>query len=258
MSSANFSRSVQIYDLEGKLGGEIPLPSVFGTGLRLDLIRKASLAEQSHRFQAQGRNIMAGKRTTAESFGVGRGISRVPRVGGHGGLSGTGAFAPGTVGGRSAFPPVTAKELVKLINRKERRLALKSAIAASGSVDIVRKRGHRFDPDKTTPLVVNDEIEKISKSSDARRFLSSIGVWDDIIRVRKSKRIRAGARVHAVGPLIVLADDKSAKRALRNFEGISVAKMDDLSVELLAPGTHPGRLTIWSESAVKRLSEKAW
>lgn len=258
MSAADLSRTVQIYNLEGKSGGEIPLPSVFGTGLRLDLIRKASLAEQSHRFQAQGRNLMAGKRTTAESFGVGRGISRVPRVGGHGGLSGTGAFAPGTVGGRSAFPPVTAKELVKWINRKERRLALWSAIAASGSNEIVKKRGHRFSSGKRLPLVVSDEVEKISKSSEARRFLFSIGVWDDIVRVRRSKRIRAGARVHAVGPLIVLGDDKAAKRALRNFEGVSVVKMDDLSVELLAPGTHPGRLTVWSESAVKRLSEKGW
>jgi len=243
-------------DIEGKPTGEIPLPTVFETRLRLDIIQKASIAQQSHRFQPQGRNLMAGKRTTAEGFGVGRGISRVPRIGGHGPLSGTAAFAPGTVGGRMAFPPVTAKKIAKQINRKERRLALRSAIAATASDEIVRQRGHKFDEQRRLPLVVNDEVEKLSKSSQAKHFLSAVGVWDDVLRVRRSKRIKSGRRVHAVGPLIVVGDDKTARKALRNFEGVSVIRADELSVELLAPGTHPGRLTIWSESAVKKIAEK--
>jgi large subunit ribosomal protein L4e len=199
---------------------------------------------------------MAGKRTTAESFGVGRGISRVPRVGGHGSLSGTAAFAPGTVGGRMAFPPVATKKLVKEINRKERKLALRSAIAATASDEIVRQRGHKFDEERRLPLVVNDEVEKLSKSSEAKHFLSAVGVWDDVVRVRRSKRIKSGRRVHAVGPLMVVGDDKTVGKALRNFEGVNVVRADELSVEMLAPGTHPGRLTIWSESAVKKIAER--
>jgi len=250
------ARAAQVLDIEGKPTGEISLPTVFETRLRLDIIRKASIAQQSHRFQPQGRNLMAGKRTTAEGFGVGRGISRVPRIGGHGPLSGTAAFAPGTVGGRMAFPPVTAKKIAKQINRKERRLALRSAIAATASDEIVRQRGHKFDEQRRLPLVVNDEVEKLSKSSQAKHFLSAVGVWDDVLRVRRSKRIKSGRRVHAVGPLIVVGDDKTARKALRNFEGVNVIRADELSVELLAPGTHPGRLTIWSESAVKKIAEK--
>ena len=250
------ARAAQVLDIEGKPTGEIPLPTVFETRLRLDIIQKASIAQQSHRFQPQGRNLMAGKRTTAEGFGVCRGISRVPRIGGHGPLSGTAAFAPGTVGGRMAFPPVTAKKIAKQINRKERRLALKSAIAATASDEIVRQRGHKFDQERRLPLVVNDEVEKLSKSSQAKHFLSAVGVWDDVLRVRRSKRIKSGRRVHAVGPLIVVGDDKTARKALRNFEGVSVIRADELSVESLAPGTHPGRLTIWSESAVKKIAEK--
>ena len=251
------ARAAQVFDIEGKPTGEIPLPTVFETRLRLDIIQKASIAQQSHRFQPQGRNLMAGKRTTAEGFGVGRGISRVPRIGGHGPLSGTAAFAPGTVGGRMAFPPVTAKKIVKQINRKERRLALRSAIAATASDEIVRQRGHKFDEQRRLPLVVNDEVEKLAKSSQAKHFLSAVGVWDDVLRVRRSKRIKSGRRVHAVGPLIVVGDDKTARKALRNFEGVSVIRADELSVEMLAPGTHPGRLTIWSESAVKKIAEKS-
>jgi len=250
------ARAAQVLDIEGKPTGEISLPTVFDTRLRLDIIQKASIAQQSHRFQPQGRNLMAGKRTTAEGFGVGRGISRVPRIGGHGPLSGTAAFAPGTVGGRMAFPPVTAKKIAKQINRKERRLALRSAIAATASDEIVRQRGHKFDEQRRLPLVVNDEVEKLSKSSQAKHFLSAVGVWDDVLRVRRSKRIKSGRRVHAVGPLIVVGDDKTARKALRNFEGVSVIRADELSVEMLAPGTHPGRLTIWTESAVKKIAEK--
>src|SRR5437667_5869026 len=102
--------------MEGKSAGEVPLPQVFETVMRLDVIRKAAIAQQSHGFQPQGRNLMAGKRTTAESFGVGGGISRVPRIGGHGPLWGRAAFAPGTATGRMAFAEVTSKTLVKQIN----------------------------------------------------------------------------------------------------------------------------------------------
>jgi len=105
---------------------------------------------------------------------------------------------------------------------------------------------------------VSNEVEKLSKASDAKRFLTSIGVWDDILRVRKSKRIKAGARIHAVGPLVVVGEDKNARKALRNFEGLEIVRAADLSVEALAPGTHPGRLTIWTESAIKILAERKW
>ena len=257
MSTAT-TRTAHVLDVEGTTSGEVLLPQVFQMVLRLDVIRKAAIAQQSHGFQPQGRNLMAGKRTTAESFGVGRGISRVPRIGGHGPLSGSAAFAPGTVSGRMAFPPVTSKTLVKQINQKEKRLALKAAIAATASDEIVRNRGHKFDADRTLPLVVNNEVEKLSKASEAKRFLTSIGVWDDIIRVRNSKRIKAGARVHAVGPLVVVGEDKNARKALRNFEGLDVVRASDLSVESLAPGTHPGRLTIWTESAISVLARRKW
>jgi large subunit ribosomal protein L4e len=251
-------RSVKIYDADGKGVSELSLPSVFTAVLRRDVIAKAVVAQQSHRFQPQGRNPMAGKRTTAESFGVGRGISRVPRVGGHGPLSGTAAFAPGTVGGRQNFPPVTFKRIAKLMNRKERRVALDSAIAATGSKDLVQKRGHKFDGDTELPLVVTDDVEKFARSSAAKTFLSAIGVWDDIERVKKSKRIRGKNRTHSVGPLIVVGEYQGAQKAFENFEGVDVVRVKDLSVEALAPGTLPGRLTIWTESAIKTLVDRSW
>ena len=252
------SRTVKILSGGGEPVGKIVLPSVFEAPLRLDVIRKAVLAQQSHRFQRQGRNPMAGKRTTAEGFGVGRGISRVPRISGGGPLSGSAAFAPGTVGGRLAFPPLSSKNPVKEINGKERRLALRSAIAATAKLELVKKRGHRFDGDVDFPLVVTDEVEKFSKASEARKLLAVLGVWDDIERVQRSREPVRGKTKHAVGPLVVVGQYQGAERAFENFEGIDVVRAQDLSVEHLAPGTHPGRLTIWSESAIKMLSGRAW
>lgn len=251
-------RSVKIIGVDGKDAGELSLPQVFDAVLRRDVITKAVVAQQSHRFQPQGRNPMAGKRTTAESFGVGRGISRVPRIGGHGPLSGTAAFAPGTMGGRTAFPPVTSKRIAKSINKKERRLALDSAIASTGSKELVKQRGHKFDEDLELPLVVTDEIEKFAKSSAAKTFLITLGVWDDINRVRDSKKIRGKNRKHSVGPLVVVSEYQGAQKAFQNFEGIDIVRVKDLNVEALAPGTLPGRLTIWTESAIKTLSDRSW
>ena len=248
------SRTAKILDTEGKPAGEIVLPPTFAEPLRLDIIKKAVVAQQSHRFQAQGRNKMAGKRTTAEGFGVGRGISRVPRVGGGGPLSGTGAFAPGTVGGRNAFPPVPWKRTAKSINRKERTLALRSAIAATGSKEMVKKRGHRIEDGTDFPLVATNDFEKFSKASEARHFLGALGLWDDIVRVYRSRESHRGRTLHSVGPLLVVEEYQGAEKAFENFQGVQVVRARDLSVEALAPGTHPGRLTVWSESAVKTLT----
>jgi len=251
-------RNVKILGTDGKATGDLSLPTVFSTVLRKDIIAKAVVAQQSRNFQPQGRNPMAGKRTTAESFGVGRGISRVPRIGGHGPMSGTAAFAPGTTGGRAAFPPVPWKRTAKMINRKERRVALGSAIAATGSASLVRQRGHKFDENIDLPLVVSDEVEKFAKSSSAKSFFTAIGVWDDVERVKDSKKIRGANRRHSVGPLVVVNEYHGAQKAFKNIEGVQVIRAKDLSVEALAPGTHPGRLVIWTESAINSLSDRTW
>src|SRR5512136_2965288 len=118
-------KSAKVFNLEGKAVGKIDLPPVFTTPLRPDVIKRAVLALQSSRIQPQGRDPMAGKRTTAESRGTGSGTARVPRrkTG-----AGKGAFAPGTVSGRQAHPPLSEKSILRKISKKERKLALFSAI----------------------------------------------------------------------------------------------------------------------------------
>jgi large subunit ribosomal protein L4e len=253
------AKTVKVFDLDGKPAGKIKLPPIFETPIRPDVIKRAVLAIQSARFQPQGRDPMAGKRTTAESRGVGLGIARIPRIKGP---RGTGAFAPGTVGGRLAHPPTSEKKIVKKIPRKEKRLALFSAIAATASKEMVVSRGHSAEGIPQIPLVVVNELEGLKKTRDIEEALIKLGVLADLYRVRESIKVRAGKgklrgrkMKQAVGPLIVVAEDRGLGEAARNIPGVEVVPVKNLNAEVLAPGTHPGRLTIWTASAIETLDK---
>jgi large subunit ribosomal protein L4e len=257
------AKTVSVYDADGKSVGKVQVPHFFETPVRTDLIRRAVVALQSGVFQAQGRDPMAGKRTTAESLGVGHGMSRIPRVKGEryarGGLAG---FAAGTVKGRLTFPPTSARRVRKKINKKELKLAMLSAVAATSSKELVMARGHRITVDFDLPLVVSDDAERITTSSDAEKILKNLGVWDDVERAsnRKARSGKGSVRgrpfKHPVSALFVVAKRQGAERAFRNFTGVKVVDVSSLNVSDLAPGTHPGRLTIWTESALKGLGTR--
>jgi large subunit ribosomal protein L4e len=53
--------------------------------------------------------------------------------------------------------------------------------------------------------------------------------------------------------LIVVGKNKGIYRAARNLPGVDVVEARNLNAELLAPGAHPGRLTVWTLSAIKYL-----
>jgi large subunit ribosomal protein L4e len=252
-------KSAKIFSLEGKTVGKTDLPAVFGTPLRRDVIRRAVLAIQSHRHQPQGRDPMAGKRTTAESRGTGSGMSRIPRTKGPGARA---AFAPGTVKGRAGHPPTSEKSIVKRIPKKERRLALFSAIAATASKQLVASRGHSIEDVPEIPLVVQDSLEKLRKTKEVEEALVRLGVLSDIYRVRKSRKVRAGKGKRrgrrmrqAVGPLLVISKNEGIVEAAENIPGVDIVDVGSLNAEVLAPGAHPGRLTIWTNSAIDKLNE---
>lgn len=253
------AKAVKIFNLEGKAVGKIALPSVFATPLRPDVIKRAVLAIQSNRRQPQGRDPMAGKKTTAESRGTGSGQSRVPRR--HTG-DGRAAFAPGTVGGRQGHPPTAKKRITKKISKKEKKLALFSAIAATASKDIVAKRGHKIEDVPQIPLVVVPELESLTKTKEAEEALIRLGVLSELFRAKSSRKVRAGKgksrgrkMKKAVGPLIVVADSKGIIEAAGNIPGVDVVAVKNLNPEMLAPGTHAGRLTIWTSNAIVKLNE---
>jgi len=234
------------------------LPKVFQTPLRPDVIKRAVLAIQSNRLQPQGRDPMAGKKTTAESRGTGSAIARVPRVKGG---SGRAAFAPSTVKGRQPHPPRAEKIIVKNIPKKEAKLALTSAIAATAQKETISSRGHKIENAVALPLIVEDALEGLSKAKDVEAAFVSLGIAEDLERVRESRSIRAGKgkrrgrkMKQAVGPLIVVVEGKSLINAANNLPGVQVTTVNNLNTEMLAPGTHPGRLTIWTNGAIEKLN----
>lgn len=253
--------NIQVYDLQGNPTNTIELPKIFMTPLRPDVIKRAVLAQQSHGIQPQGRDPMAGKRTSAISMGTGHGTARLPRVkGSRSPRAQQGAFAPSTVGGRLTHPPRSEKKIEKFINKKERHLAIRSAIAATADKTQVASRGHRIESIPKFPLVVIDELQDIVKASEARTVFKNLGLWPDLARISRSRKIRAGKgkmrgrkKRHSVGPLVVIHENGAVRKAVSNFLGLDVIKVNNLNSEALAPGTIPGRLTVWTQSAIHEL-----
>jgi len=252
-------KTARIFNLQGKPTRKTTLPDIFATPLRPDVIKRTVLAIQSSRLQPQGRDPMAGKKTSAESRGTGLGIARVPRVKGGGGRA---ALAPSTVGGRQPHPPRSEKKIVKRIPKKEAHLALLSAVAATASKDVVASRGHRIEDVPEIPLIVTDSIEELTKTGELEAALTNLGVLSDLYRVKYSRKIRAGKgkrrgrkMKQAVGPLIVVAENRGIFNAAGNLPGVTITAVNDLNAEMLAPGTQIGRLTLWTNGAIEQLDK---
>lgn len=243
-----------VLSLSGDVLREIELPDVFSESNRPDIIKKAVLAAQANRRQPYGVTEYAGMRTSARSLGSGRALAQVPRLVN----ANRAARVPQAKGGRKAHPPKPEKDWSEKVNRKERKFAIRSAIAATANPELVAARGHRFEGD--LPIVVEDAFESLTKTKDVCEVLQSINLWQDVIRAKNGKRIRAGrgklrGRKYKKPKsiLIVTSDYRGIEKAARNLAGVDVTTYNRLNAELLAPGTHAGRLTIWTESAIAEL-----
>ena len=254
-------QKVNVLSLEGKPVKTIPLPAIFRTPFRPDIINRVFVAAITHSKQPQGVNEKAGQRNNAESSGVGRGVSRVPRIRGAGtGAANQGNFVPQARGGRQAFPPKVEKIIRKEINKKERLLAIRSAIAATANKAKIIERGHKFDENLEVPTVLVDDLEKLQKTKEVWDVLQAIGLIDDLERA-SIKKIRAGKGKmrgrkykRRKSALLVVAKNDGIFRAARNIPGIDIVEVKHLSTELLAPGGRCGRLLIWSESAINQVN----
>ena len=259
---------ITIYNTKAEKTGTVEVKDL--APVRPDVIRKAVLALQSSQRQPYGASPEAGLRHSADVSrrrrkyrgSYGKGISRVPRkIHTRRGMQfyWKGAEAPGTVGGRRAHAPKAEKVWAKAINKKERRLAITSAIAATFDRDLVTQRGHVV-PD-TYPLALTADVEQISKTQDALALLDTLGFSEEIER-KAERTIRAGkgtmrGRKYQGGKslLIVVSENCPLKDALGNVRGIDVARIDELNASLLAPGTHAGRATIFTDKALQQYHE---
>ena len=243
---------VNVYTTDGGIKSSIDLPEVFSTPLRSDLIKRAFRIISLNARQPYGANPQAGMRRVGHNWGPNHGVSRIPRM-----PNGSRAvMITSARGGRNIFAPRAVKNLDVKMNHKEMRLARFSAVAFTADEGAVRSRGHRV-PEIPLPVIVDDSIESVSRVKDAVSALQNLGLYEDIERARNGVRIRAG-RGKTRGRkyrkpksiLLVLKNVDNAKKAFSNLAGVDVVSVDDVNVAHLSPGGQPGRLTVFSESAI--------
>jgi large subunit ribosomal protein L4e len=254
-----------IINQEKKQTGEKDLPSQFAEEYRPDLIKRAVHALQSSARQRYGTSPDAGmrhsstlsKRRKKYRGCYGFGISRVNRkIHSRRGtrMHWVGTFSPQTVGGRRSHPPKSEKDLEKNINKKERRKAIRSAIAATVVKGLVEERGHKIP--ELFPFILDSSFEQLNKTKEIETALIALGFQEELNR-SLIKKIRAGLGKlrgrkykRKKGILIVVGADCPLLKSARNLAGIDVVEAKSLNTELLAPGTHAGRVTLWTDKAI--------
>lgn len=269
------AQKISIIDLNGNKTGDIDAP-FFHETVRDDLILKIFyILETTHRhpygpYKLAGRDVAAtGKqrhRRRKYKTLYGYGISRVPRkVMSRRGerFYWTAAFAPGTRKGRQAHPPIP-REIVKRINKKEKIKAFTSALAATASINSIKKRYENYKNEIKNiemPIILNkiegnnkqvyDSIEKL-----LQKYLGKLSLRLTVIekKVRAGKGKVRGRKYKKTTGLLLVVSSKE-KTNLDNY-GIETVKAGKVSIFNLAPGGVPGRVTIYTSQAVEELKNR--
>jgi large subunit ribosomal protein L4e len=237
------------------------MPAVFTAPIRDDIVQFVHANMNKNRRQAHGVFHKAGMQHSAESWGTGRAVARIPRIGGSGtSRSGQGAFGNQCRKGRMFAPLKTYRRWHRKINTNQKRHAVASAIAASAVTPLVLARGHKISNVPELPLVV--ESLNVDSTKALLQTLKSVGAGEDMKRSRDSKKVRTGQGklrnsryVLRRGPLIVYGEqNENVKRTARNLPGVDFVNVHRLNLLQLAPGGHLGRFIIWTQDAFKALN----
>merc|ERR1712038_1750635 len=215
-------------DKNAPTGTTVCLPAVFRAPVRPDIVSLMHNNIAKNKRQPYCVSEPAGHQTSAESWGTGRAVARIPRVRGGGThRSGQAAFGNMCRGGRMFAPLKTWRRWHKRCNINQRRYAMTSAIAATGVPALVMAKGHQVDSVPEIPLVVSNAAQEYKKTKQAVDLLKQLGAWDDVKRVYATRRMRAGRgksrdrkHVQKLGPAIVYAQDNGIVRAFRNIPGV--------------------------------------
>jgi large subunit ribosomal protein L4e len=259
----------KILDINGKEKGSIELPKFFSEFVREDIVAKVLEARKNK--QPYAPSPVAGKQNSASGniqhtrnvwkTMQGKGISRVPRkiMSRRGSqFNWVGAEIPNARGGRRAHPPKIASMInTRKINKKELEFALKSALSATANEKLVSKKYERLNGKKISDLPIVVESKLLSLKTK-ELVLSLRKVLGDLFEVAlKEKKVRSGkgkgrGRKYKsnAGVLLVIGDKEKIKTGL-----IDVRNVKELNVTDLAEGGL-GRLTLYTEEAIKNLGEK--
>ena len=254
----------ETFTLDGKKDGTIELPNIFETDIKKDVIKKAYINLESHGFQKHSTHATAGQDVVADSNDppTGRGIARIARMkGGGGGRQGQAGEVAGTRGGRQAHRPYANRVIYKKINKKENKLALCSAIAATASKELIQSRGHKIEGIQSFPIIVEDEIENIANTSKMVNVIDNLNISQDVERLAKRKKrtgkVALRGRTSKIGKsvLFVVSNSEKISKACSGIPGVDACSTKNLSVLNLAPGGSLIRLTIFSKKAIEEIAQ---
>ncbi|KAK5120863.1 hypothetical protein LTR85_005930 [Meristemomyces frigidus] len=260
--------TVTIHGADGSPSDDThPLPNVFKAPIRPDIVQSVHTGMAKNKRQPYAVSEKAGHQTSAESWGTGRAVARIPRVSGGGThRAGQAAFGNQCRSGRMFAPTKVWRKWHQKINLGQKRFATASAIAASSSAALLMARGHHISTVPEVPLVVSSTAfsdAAIKKTSAAVALLKAVGATQELEKVKDSRKLRAGKgklrnRRHKQrrGPLVVYEPEKDGKdlvRAFRNIPGVETCPVYALNLLQLAPGGHLGRFVIWTSSAFAAL-----
>ncbi|KAM7208717.1 Ribosomal protein L4 domain containing protein [Naviculisporaceae sp. PSN 640] len=241
------------------------LPKVFSAPIRPDIVKHVHTGMAKNKRQPYSVSEKAGHQTSAESWGTGRAVARIPRVSGGGThRAGQAAFGNMCRSGRMFAPTKVWRKWHVKVNQNQKRFATASALAASASAPLLMARGHQVANVPEVPLVVDSQAVKgIAKTKAALELLKALGAGADVEKAKASKKLRAGkgklrGRRHRQrrGPLIVYSTETDGREFIhgfRNLPGVETCPVDALNLLQLAPGGHLGRFIVWTSAAIKEL-----
>lgn len=251
----------KLYNLSGE-AKEIELPKVFSEKVREDVAQR--YFENEKEIQPYAPFILAGKQKSASGkikhgrrlwkTAYGHGISRVPRKilwrrGKQ--FYWVGATISSARGGRRSHPPrVEHFVKIKKTNKKEAYLAMVSGIAATASINFI-KRKYENIKDIKAPIIV-EEVENL-KAKQIFELLEKIlnENYENIMprKIKNSGRGKMRGRKYkkTAGLLIVTGNQENLK-----VNGVDVRKVNEIQIADLYP---LGRLTIYTEKALKDINE---
>ncbi len=257
-----------ILDIHGKEKGQIELPKCFSAKIREDIVMK--FLEATKFMQPYAPSLVAGKQHAAKGkvvhrrhvwrSGYGRGASRVPRKifsrkGSQ--FNWEAAEVPFARGGMRAHPPKVLGHInSSKINKKELRLAFLSALSATANEKQVAKKYSSIEKVRELPIVIESKIISLKIKElllNLRKIfgenLFNVAIKKKSIRSGKGK-LRGRKYKSTAGMLFVVGEKEELKT-----NAFDVQKVKNLNIKDLAQGGL-GRLTVYTEQAIKELANK--
>jgi large subunit ribosomal protein L4e len=238
------------------------MPGVFNVPIRNDLVHFVHSNLAKNRRQGHAVYHLAGAEHSAESWGTGRAVARIPRISGSGThRSGQATFGNMCRKARMFAPLKIWRKWHAKCNITQRRHAVASALAASACAPLVMARGHRIEGVPELPLVIDNL--NLKKTDALLETLNALGCAADLTKVRASKKTRTGTGkyrnsryVMRKGPMIIYGDDnEGVKKFARNLPGVDACHVNRLNILQLAPGGHLGRFLVFTKDAFSALNK---